>query len=126
MQAIHLLSKDRAVRALYTKLAARLAVPLITPAFLDAPNAEPAPLLVDADTWPADSTARNRLVNLLCRVAPSVPVACFGYHLTDKQRAALDRAGVVVARGPGRILLRTLACWSALQPAGATLLPDAE
>ena len=122
---ITLLSKDRTTIAMYLKLAKRLGVEL-APLPAVAKPLPYAPVLADADSWAADAAERAALVAELCAHAATAPTACFGCLLTDQQRAALDKAGVVVAHGPGRVLLRTLASWSALQPADAVQAPDVE
>jgi hypothetical protein len=124
-QPILLLSRDPAVIALYRKLAERMEAPLVV-AVEGAAVPETAPLLADANTWAADPAQRDRLVRLLCRHAANVPVACFGQMLTHEQRTALDKAGVVTARGPGRTLLRTLVFWGDLEQQGTELEPEPE
>jgi hypothetical protein len=121
---IALLSKSPATINLFTRLARRLNVRLVLPG-----ADEPLPLaalLADADTYPDGPAQRARLVDLLCRYAAHAPVACFGYLLTDPQRTALEEAGVLVSRGPGRSLLRTLALWQALDETDVLLEADEE
>jgi hypothetical protein len=110
---------------MYHKLAKRLDVPV---ASRQVPTEllPDEPVLADADSYPANPDERSELVADLCAHAANAPTACFGYLLTDKQRAALAKAGVVVAHGPGRMLLRTLASWGALEPEDAALAPDSE
>jgi hypothetical protein len=120
MAPILLFSKDLVVITQYEKLARQLNAPLkaVPPGTTRVRSR--ALLLVDADSWPANPQQRSRLVELLCRRAASAPVGCFGYLLTEAQRAALDAAGVHVTRGPGRTLLRTLAFWRKMARAGST------
>jgi hypothetical protein len=122
---ITLLSKDQATIAKFLKLAKNLRVQLAPPPAIEKPLPD-MPVLADADSYPANSDERAILVAELCAHAAKTPTACFGHLLNDKQLAALDKAGVVVARGPGRVLLRTLASWGALAPEGTVLVPDAE
>jgi len=83
-------------------------------------------VLADADSYQANPDERATFVAELCAQAAKAPTACFGYQLNDKQRAALDKAGVVVAHCPGRVFLRTLASWGALAPGDTVLTPDTE
>jgi hypothetical protein len=99
-------------------LAKKLGVRLVPPPAAEKPLPD-TPVLADADSYPANPDERALLVAELCAHAAKAPTACFGCQLTDKQRAALDNAGVVVAHGPGRVLLRTLASWGALAPGAA-------
>jgi hypothetical protein len=122
---ITLLSKDRATIAKFLKSAKNLGVQLVPPPAVEKPLPD-VPVLADADSYPANSDERATLIAELCVHATKAPTACFGHLFNNQQRAALDKAGVVFARGPGLVLLRTLASWGALAPEGSVLAPDAE
>jgi hypothetical protein len=125
MNAILILSRDPSVIMMYQKLAKRLNVQVVWRPSPAKPLPD-MPVLADADSSPCNPNEREVLVAELCAHAAIAPTACFGYHLQAKQRVAMANAGVVVAHGPGRILLRTLASWGALEPKDAVLEPDAE
>jgi hypothetical protein len=114
MKDLLLLSRDPATVAKYQKLAGRLGRRLVTRAAMNGPLPEHS-VLADCDSVPADARERADLVALLCAHARKAPTACFGYHLNRLQMTTLEKAGVIVARGPGRILLRVLAMWEALR-----------
>jgi len=125
MSGILILSRDAAVIAMYCKLAKRLDVRLVSPSNATTPLPE-APVLADADSYPTNLDERADLGVELCAHAANAPTDCFGYQLSDKQRAGLAKAGVMVAHRPGRILFWGLASWGALSPDGTALAPKLE